>query len=669
MKRGMWILATGAVVTTALTLGLAQERGLSGSGYEQKRRNRRPAQFFSRGRSNRSSYSLKNTTDSDRADSSPRRKTVETIGPNSRVPQSAKNSASPFPQAENNTSDAGRTTVTAGRKGDRRHPLDESGSLVHAKHERNDAHSESRHVRQVAGKQRRRSPFSSTGPAAKTNPRSFHLSPPIPNPPVPETPKPKKPKATAIQQTSHAEPAVATTVKAPVGPQSPKVTVKWVKTAELNVGQKCPCELVVTNTGTIDARDVLVEASFPASVQMASADPAPSDSRRRAVWKLDSLKPGEEKVIAMTLIPSRRGSLAATASVRFTGLAASDFTVKEPMLNVDMSGPSKVLVGDAASQFIVVSNPGTGLAKNVAVEAWIPAGLEHPRGERLIMEIGALNPGESRKVRLSLTAVEGGKQTIKVKATGDAALPKTHKRVVAVAAPSIAVAMKGPGLRYVGRNAVYTLKIQNDGSIATNNVRVLHKLPDGFEFIKADKGGSYDRSKRSVGWFIGRVEPGQVIEVKSTLAATKLGAYTHRAGAISEQGARSETSFKTKVDGTASLMVEIVDLDDPVEVGTDTAYEIRVRNEGTKAAGNVGITCEIPAGVELISAKGPARSTAKGRQVIFSPFATLAPGKAAIYRVHVRGKSAGNLRFRARLTSDTIKNPLTSDELTKFYGE
>ncbi len=40
------------------------------------------------------------------------------------------------------------------------------------------------------------------------------------------------------------------------------------------------------------------------------------------------------------------------------------------------------------------------------------------------------------------------------------------------------------------------------------------------------------------------------------------------------------------VDGLAAIMFEVKDLEDPIEVGGETGYEVRVVNQGTKAATN-----------------------------------------------------------------------------------
>ena len=82
------------------------------------------------------------------------------------------------------------------------------------------------------------------------------------------------------------------------------------------------------------------------------------------------------------------------------------------MLKIALSSPQSVTIGEPAPHVIRISNPGTGVARNVSVQAMIPEGLEHRRGSRLVMDIGPLSPGESRDVRLALTAVAGGEQQL-----------------------------------------------------------------------------------------------------------------------------------------------------------------------------------------------------------------------------------------------------------------
>ncbi len=449
----------------------------------------------------------------------------------------------------------------------------------------------------------------------------------------------------------------------------PSVSVRWMKYGEVNVGQECELGLIVKNSGESAANNIAIDAFFPGSVRLIKADPQPTESTDHLSWAITTLTPGEEQTIRIRLIPGARGELATSANVRFTGSAAGVFQVEEPILHIEIQGPQEVMAGDLASQTVILSNPGTGIATNVTVEARIPEGLEHPRGQRLMMEIGSLAPGESRLVRLPLAAVAGGTQTINVEAKADANLSQSLSRDIAVIAPSIKIAVEGPSMRYIGRNAEYLLTVTNDGTGASNNVRIVHQLTDGFKFVRADKGGKFDPAHNSIGWFVGRLESGQSAAVHVELAAGQPGHFIQKVAAISEHGARAEAEFPTQVDGTASLVLEIVDLNDPVEVGTETAYEVRVRNEGTAAAKNVGVSCELPSAIELLDASGPAEHLVESGLVVFKSLKQLEAGKTAIYRINVKGRVAGNLRFRARLVSDSNEEPLIFEELTKFYGD
>ena len=138
-------------------------------------------------------------------------------------------------------------------------------------------------------------------------------------------------------------------------------------------------------------------------------------------------------------------------------------------------------------------------------------------------------------------------------------------------------------------------------------------MPEGFRFVSADKGGEYDDATRTVNWFIGHLELKEAVRLKVELATTEIGTHVHNFVAVAEQGARSDAKLETVVDGTASPEVEIVAQNNPVAIGVETAYEIHVRNDGTKAAENVAICCEIPEAVEMLRAEGATAADA-GRE-------------------------------------------------------
>ena len=457
---------------------------------------------------------------------------------------------------------------------------------------------------------------------------------------------------------------------ADTGAQTPQVTIEWASKGDINVGQECQLELRVKNSGSVTASHVAVDAQFPNTIRLTSAEPKPIASGDKVTWSFESLPPGAEHKIAIKLIPSRRGELGAHAQVRFTGTASASFRVEEPLLKVALKGPAEVLLGDPASQMILVSNPGTGTVHDVKVEARISEGLEHgSRGERLVMEVGSIGAGETRTVRLGLASVKGGRQSISVAATSNSDAVATASCELNVVAPSLKIAADGPALRYKGRHAKYTLTVTNDGSVPNNNIRIAQAVGEGFKFVSADHNGKYDPSTKSVQWFVGRLEPGQTVQVACDLNAVALGEFTQTASVLSDSGIRAEAKTQTRVDGIASLTMTLVDLDDPVEIGAETAYEIRVKNEGSKAATGVSIACELPPEMELKTVKAPVDAIVEGRQILFKSLEQVAAGTEVVYRVHVKGVKEGNHHIRVRMTASSLSEPVVREEATKVYSD
>jgi uncharacterized repeat protein (TIGR01451 family) len=473
----------------------------------------------------------------------------------------------------------------------------------------------------------------------------------------------------AEERSAAANPKASPAARMDAAPQIPSLSVEWIRRSDINVGQECVVDLVVRNTGTAPASKVAVDGFFPTTVRLTSAIPKPSTITDHLTWNIDSIPVGGEYKVTIKMIPSRRGELATNATVRMTGSASAAFRVEEPLLKVSLKGPSDIMVGDPASQTVVVANPGSGVAHDVKLDVTLSEGLECSKGSQFVIDIGSINAGESQTVRLPVAAVKGGRQTVTVVATSTSDAGHSATSTINVLAPTLQVAIDGPGLRYKGRNAKYVVTVKNDGSVPTTNVRVTQNIAEGFEFVSADKGGKFDASRNQVSWIVSRVEPNQSLNLTCELAANAIGSFTMNVQATTDSATMVEASTTTAVEGSSALSMKIVDLDDPVEVGGETAYEIRVSNEGTKAASGVTVTCELPAGLELINARGATEGISDGKIVGFKPLASLAPGTEAIFRVHVRSTQEGNLRFRARVTSNSIEEPLLIEEQTKFYSD
>jgi uncharacterized repeat protein (TIGR01451 family) len=126
---------------------------------------------------------------------------------------------------------------------------------------------------------------------------------------------------------------------------------------------------------------------------------------------------------------------------------------------------------------------------------------------------------------------------------------------------------------------------------------------------------------------------------------------------------------RTQLEGVASMVVEVVDTQDPIRVGSDEIYEIRVHNQGSAPETDVLVACELPDGQQFVSASGTtdARTRSGAKQVLFEPVVRLAADETATWKVKVRGTRAGDMRFRVQVDSEQHGRPVRETEATRVF--
>ena len=130
-----------------------------------------------------------------------------------------------------------------------------------------------------------------------------------------------------------------------------------------------------------------------------------------------------------------------------------------------------------------------------------------------------------------------------------------------------------------------------------------------------------------------------------------------------------KTETAIKAEGVAAIKFEVTDLEDPVEVGKEAAYEIRVTNQGTGNCTNVQLVAALAEGTSYTGSSGPTQVKAQGQHLIFDQIQQLPVKGEVVYRVRIKSSVAGDLRFRVQLTCDQVRTPVIKEESTSFYKE
>jgi hypothetical protein len=457
----------------------------------------------------------------------------------------------------------------------------------------------------------------------------------------------------------------------PTGLQEPGVSLQWICPPTARLNQPIICTIVVKSLSTNRLHQVVVRNRMPAGIEVQGTEPKAEADGEILSWHLGNLEPRQEKRLDLHLVPTVHGALACNAFVTFTGSATARLDVREPKLILAAAAPKQAIQGDPTTVVLTVSNPGDAPAEHVKVKATLSDGLINASGKTVEFDLDSLGPNEGRTVLVQCGAKLAGEQVCTAVASGDAGLSAQDSASIEVLAPKLELGVIGPGMRYLDRHALINFKVSNPGTAIANHVTLTDQVPPGFKVAAATGGGRHDFASRAVVWFLGNLEPGQSKDITLDLVAVNPGEYKNKATVTAARGLRAEGELLTRLEGLPGLLMELVDVDDPVEVGRDDSYEIRVANTGTKTETNLQLTCTIPEKMEFRAARGPAGVTAKveGREVTFSPLPRLAPRADVIYRVTVNCKAPGDLRFQARMRADDLEQPVLREESTRVYGD
>jgi uncharacterized repeat protein (TIGR01451 family) len=454
------------------------------------------------------------------------------------------------------------------------------------------------------------------------------------------------------------------------GAQTPMLTLEKIAPAEVSVGQASPFKIIVRNVGKVVARGVVVTDRVPQGTELVSASPDFSQTADGVIaWELGDLDPGEQAQMSIELIPLVEGEIGSVAQVSFSTQASVRTISTKPGLVVQLSGPEKVLIGEDVIFEIVLSNPGSGATTGIVIEEDVPAGLAHAAGDKLEYEVGTLRPQEEKRLQLVLKADKAGIVTNLLRAKADAGLEASDPLTLEVTSPELQVAIGGPRTRYLERQATYEIGVANPGTSTAYDIELVTFLPKGLKFVSADNKGSYDPQRHAVYWSLAELSAEEQGSVQLTALPIEIGEQKLRVEGRANLNLSAKFEHTTNVQGRTELAFSVKDVHDPIEVGSETMYEIRIANTGNQAATNVQIVAEMPVQLTPISGEGPTKVTVEGQQLFMQPIERIAPRDEVVYRIVAKGIGAGDHVIAVQLVSNESTTPVTKQESTRVYAD
>ena len=381
-------------------------------------------------------------------------------------------------------------------------------------------------------------------------------------------------------------------------------------------------------------------------------------------WELGDMNPGESRTIRVRGKATRGGSVVNCSKVDFRKKICGEVVAVAPKLTAVKSMPAVVYECQKIPVKITVSNTGTGTLKDVKVEDNLPSGLSVEGGKEPVWTIPALDAGQTKEITYTAVATRPGVYKSTVTATGKH-LKAESTANIRVVKPVLAIAKGTTDKVFIGQNFTSDITITNKGDAEAQKLVVKDIVPAGAKFVSATSNGQF--SEDSVVWKLADLGAGKSVKISATFSAGDSGVFNDKAIAEAYCADPVSASASTKVVGIPAILLEVIDIKDPVSVGDSGTYIITATNQGSAPGTNIVISCTLEDSQSFISASGPTRESVTGDTITFGPLPSLAPKQKASWKVTVKALKADDVRFRVKMVTDQLRRSVDETEATNQY--
>ena len=462
---------------------------------------------------------------------------------------------------------------------------------------------------------------------------------------------------------------------------APNIVLNYTGPAAALVGDEVTYTASVQNFGKVPSDAIELRAPTPKGMEFVRSNPPPMGNvQGDSLFTLGGLQPGGAAAgVALTFRAKELGTTSSIVTMR-TGSGQSDrkevvTAITDARLAATIEGPPRVGLNAPVPLTVKITNTGSGVLNNVKLAVTLTGGLADAQGNTSLNQTLAqpLAPGQTFSDQLTVFARQKGPAAVNLVAVAGS-INASATYAVEVQAPTVSLNIDGPGRKYVGRTADYTITVKNPTDQPLNNVFVRDTLPQEMEFVTAGDG---QFNGRDVIWNLGVLAPGQSRDIKLTARCKRQESDlpgAQQSISVTDNAASLATQqFGTVIFGAAGLKLEMRDLQDPVPVNGRAEYEIILTNTGTETAKGLVIRGQITGGLRQI--EGSVGTTQidiieNGQKCIYKPF-DLPPGtgNVAKFRITVlTGPSESDGVFRCTVSGGPLQSPVIEDENTHIGG-
>ena len=232
-------------------------------------------------------------------------------------------------------------------------------------------------------------------------------------------------------------------------------------------------------------------------------------------------------------------------------------------------------------------------------------------------------------------------------------------------APVLSLQCDAPPEMPGGRAVDVCLTVINTGNAVEPNTTVTLPIPPGA--IVSSKTDKAVTAADSLTWEIADLAPSHGKQVCAVFKLRRPGTLSFAPTASGTKARPVASVCETKIVGVPGILVEVIDLEDPIPIGQEVTYEIKITNQGSATLTNIRIVGTVPESQEFVSGAGLTPVQAKDRAVTMDPLPKLDPKASASWRVVTKALVGADSRFVVEASSDQFEKPIAEDEATQLY--
>jgi uncharacterized repeat protein (TIGR01451 family) len=314
-----------------------------------------------------------------------------------------------------------------------------------------------------------------------------------------------------------------------------------------------------------------------------------------------------------------------------------------------------------------LTNVGSGATQETQITEELNKILQTSDGKNTVsITADPLDSGQQYEQTIPVDIVDqqtGRYQGSATATTGDLTA-RSSQSTVQIVQPKLELTLNGPQQEFLDRPITYHVHVENAGDGPALDTQVAMQMPDNAQRITYSGG---DIQNEGNTFLLGRLNPGESRDFSITFNMGRPAEFATQATAQAFCAAAAQARINTQIAGIPAIRLEVVDLQDPVQVGENTTYEVRVKNQGSAEDVNVQIQGELPPSMQFVDARGDTDVQSQGQQLQFGKIDKLAPGDIVSWYIQAKANEAGKVTFKLQLTSDANQRAVSEQEPTTLY--